>query len=266
MTIITPEKLDGLAAEVDDEIQDICREIEKRAYDNHKKVLGAFTGARVADYHLKGSTGYGYNDAARDKLEEIYASVFRTESALVRGQIVSGTHAIALCFFGLLRAGDELLSVQGDPYDTLVRMIGLKGEEPGSLREMGVSYRQVDLLEDGSPDLKAIREAINNSTKMVYIQRSRGYSLRPSFSINQIARLIGFLRECKKDLVVFVDNCYGEFVELQEPAEAGADIFAGSLIKNPGGGLAPSGGYVAGRKRLVEMAAGRWTAPGVGSE
>ncbi len=264
--IITPEKLDRLAEEVEKEIQDICRQIEKKAYANHRKVIEQFIGAGVTDYHLKGSTGYGYNDAARDKLEEIYAGVFRSESALVRGQIVSGTHAIALCFFGLLRPGDELLSVQGDPYDTLVRMIGLKGGESGSLKDLGVTYRQVDLLENGRPDLEGIKKAVNSRTKMVFIQRSRGYSLRPSFGIAEIADLVRFLRECKGDLVIFVDNCYGEFVELREPIEVGADLVAGSLIKNPGGGLAPSGGYVAGKKNLVEMAAARWTAPGVGAE
>jgi len=178
----------------------------------------------------------------------------------------SGDHAIALCLFGVLRPGDELLAVQGTPYDTLVKMIGIRGNESGSLKEMGISYRQVELLNDGTPDFSGIKNAIGTKTRMVYIQRSRGYSLEPSFSINKISSLIKFLRDCKKDLVIFVDNCYGEFVEHSEPIEAGADLIAGSLIKNPGGGLAPSGGYLAGKTRLVEMAANRWTAPGVGSE
>lgn len=264
--ITTPEQLDKLALEVEEEIEEIGRQIEKTACANHRKVIEQFTGARVTDYHLKGSTGYGYNDAAREKLEEIYSGVFRSEASLVRAQIVSGTHAIALCFFGLLRPGDELLSVQGDPYDTLLKMIGLRGHDPGSLKDLGVNYRQVDLLEDGRPDLAGMRNAIGGRTKMVYIQRSRGYSLRPSMDIEGIAGLVRFLRECKKELIIFVDNCYGEFVEAREPIEAGADLVAGSLIKNPGGGLAPSGGYVAGKRELVEMAASRWTAPGVGSE
>ncbi|MFZ5633760.1 MAG: aminotransferase class I/II-fold pyridoxal phosphate-dependent enzyme [Bacillota bacterium] len=250
---------------MEEEAGEISREIEKSSYANHKKVLEEFIRARVGDYHLKGSTGYGYNDAAREKLEEVYAGVFRSQSALVRGQIISGTHAIALCFFGVLRPGDELLSVQGEPYDTLVEMIGFRGEEPGSLKELGVGYRQVDLRPDGTLDLGGIREAISGRTKMVYIQRSRGYSLGPSLNLKEIAGLVKFLRECKRDIIIFVDNCYGEFVEKQEPIEVGADLVAGSLIKNPGGGLAPSGGYVVGKRDLVEMAAGRWTAPGVGS-
>ncbi|MHB8156977.1 MAG: methionine gamma-lyase family protein [Desulfocucumaceae bacterium] len=244
----------------------MSRDIEKKAYSNHKKVLSSFIEARVSDFHLKGSTGYGYNDSARDKLEELFSGIFKSEAALVRGQIISGTHAIALCLFGILRPGDELLSVQGKPYDTLVKMIGISGNEPGSLKDLGSKYRQVNLLEDGSPDYENIKKSINSKTKMVYIQRSRGYSTRPSFNILKISGLIKFLRGCKKDLIIFVDNCYGEFVEAMEPLEAGADIIAGSLMKNPGGGLAPSGGYVAGRKQLVQMAANRWTAPGVGSE
>jgi cystathionine beta-lyase family protein involved in aluminum resistance len=229
-------------------------------------VLEQFVGLGVSDFHLKGSTGYGYNDSAREKLEELYADIFGAASSLVRSQIISGTHAIALCLFGILRPGDELLAVQGTPYDTMVKMIGISGREPGSLKDLGISYKQVDLLENGRPDLASIKSAITGRTKMVYLQRSRGYSLRPSFSIEMIAELINFLRACKKDLVIFVDNCYGEFVEEKEPGEVGADIVAGSLIKNPGGGLAPSGGYLAGKKELVGMAANRWTAPGVGAE
>jgi len=259
------DRLDRLAAEVEKETEEISRHIEKRAYQNHNKVLDAFTGARISDYHLKGSTGYGYDDAAVEKIEELYARVFRSESALVRGQIVSGTHAIALCLFGLLRPGDELLSVQGGLYDTLVKMIGIRGNEPGSLKDFGITYRQVNLLEDGSPDLAGIKKAISEKTKVVCLQKSRGYSLRPALDIKATAGLIRYIKSCKQSVVVFVDNCYGEFVELEEPVEAGADLVAGSLIKNPGGGLAPSGGYVAGKKELVKMAANRWTAPGVGS-
>lgn len=227
--------------------------------------MNQFIRSGITDYHLKGSTGYGYNDSARDKLEEIYAGVLGAQKALVRSQIVSGTHAIALCLFGVLRPGDELLSVVGLPYDSLHSMIGINSNEPGSLKEFGVNYRQVDLL-NGQIDYSSIKRAINKRTKVAYIQRSRGYSLRPSINIDNLALLINFLRECKKDLIIFVDNCYGEFVESKEPIEAGADLIAGSLIKNPGGGLAPSGGYIAGKEDLVEMAAARWTAPGVGSE
>ncbi|HBV96965.1 MAG: hypothetical protein JL50_14710 [Peptococcaceae bacterium BICA1-7] len=265
--VISSERLlYSLADEVEKEIAGICREVEKKAYSSHKKVLDQFIELGVTDYNLKGSTGYGYNDSARDKLEELYAGIFKSQSSLVRGQIISGTHAIALCLFGILRPGDELLSVQGTPYDTLLKMIGISGREPGSLKDLGISYRQVELLESGLPDYEGIKKAITGSTKMIYIQRSRGYSLRPSFSIEMIAALIAFLRKCKQDLIIFVDNCYGEFVEEREPIEAGADIIAGSLIKNPGGGLAPSGGYLAGKEDLVRMAANRWTAPGVGAE
>lgn len=258
--------LEALASEVEEEIKEVCRHIEKRAYSNHKKVIDEFINSGVNEFHLKSSSGYGYNDAARDKLEDVFARIFKSQSSLVRGQILSGTHAIALCFFGVLRPGDELLSVLGEPYDTLIRMIGIRGDEPGSLKDLGVSYRQVDLLKNGMPDLKGIQGAITSRTKMVYIQRSRGYSLRPTLPIKNIANLIAFIKSYKKDIIVFVDNCYGEFVELEEPVEVGADLIAGSLIKNPGGGLAPSGGYVAGKNKLVQMAANRWTAPGVGSE
>jgi cystathionine beta-lyase family protein involved in aluminum resistance len=259
------ERLEALALEVDSEIAEISKEIEANAYMNHKKILGKFVDSGISDYHLKGTTGYGYNDSARDKLEEIYAGVFGSQAALVRSQIVSGTHAIALCLYGVLRPGDELLSVVGLPYDSLHGMIGINSSESGSLKDFGVKYRQVDLL-NGQPDLEGIAGAINTRTKLVYIQRSRGYSIRPSLNIEQLSKLIKFIRDIKKDLLIFVDNCYGEFVESREPIEIGADLVAGSLIKNPGGGLAPSGGYVAGREDLVEMAAARWTAPGVGAE
>lgn len=229
-------------------------------------MLNAFQSARVSDFHLKGGTGYGYNDAGREALEEVYAGIFGTEAALVRGQIVSGTHAIALCLFGVLRPGDELLSVQGRPYDTLEEIIGVSGNGGGSLRDFGVTYRQIELTRDLLPDYQAIKSAIGPKTRMALIQRSRGYSLKPSLSIAGMAELIKFIRSCKEDIVIFVDNCYGEFVELEEPSAIGADIVAGSLIKNPGGGLAPTGGYVAGKKKYVALAANRWTAPGIGAE
>lgn len=244
----------------------VCRRIEETARINTEKVLRAMQKARVSDFHLKGSSGYGYNDLAREALEEVYAGVFSSEAALVRSQIVSGTHAIALCLYGVLRPGDELLAVQGAPYDTLAAIIGINGRESGCLQEYGITYRQVELLPDGSPDYQAIKQAINSRTRMVMLQRSRGYSLRPALTIDRMKELIDFIRAQKSDVVIFVDNCYGEFVEEREPTEIGADLVAGSLIKNPGGGLAPTGGYVAGRHKYVEMAASRWSAPGIGRE
>lgn len=259
-------KLAELTAEVGAEIAAICEKFEKVSLNNHRKVLQAFRKARVSDYHLKGGTGYGYNDPGREALEDIYRIIFNTEAALVRSQIVSGTHAIALCLFGVLRPGDELLAVQGRPYDTLESIIGLPGDGKGSLGDYGVIYRQVEPLPGGEPDYDAIKKAINSRTRMIMLQRSRGYSFRPSLNISAMKTFIDFLRSCKEDLVIFVDNCYGEFAEDLEPTDIGADIMAGSLIKNPGGGLVPSGGYVVGKKELVDRAAARWTAPGIGSE
>ena len=257
--------LEELAWEVEEEVQHIYRAIEKRALINHAKVLKAFNSARVSDFHLKGTTGYGYGDCGREVLEKIYADIFRAEKALVRGQIVSGTHAIALCLFGILRPGDELLFVQGEPYDTLGEMIGLRGQAYGSLREFGIIYRQVNPTPQGI-DYPAIRQALNEKTRMVLLQRSRGYGKGLSLGINGMRSVIKYIRQLKPDTVIFVDNCYGEFVEEEEPIEAGADLVAGSLIKNPGGGLAPTGGYVAGQAKYVEMAANRWSAPGLGAE
>jgi len=257
--------LEELAWEVEEEGQHIYGAIEKRAHINHSKVLQAFNSARVSDFHLKGTTGYGYGDCGREVLEKIYADIFRAEKALVRGQIVSGTHAIALCLFGILRPGDELLFVQGEPYDTLGEMIGLRGQAYGSLREFGIIYRQVNPTPQGI-DYPAIRQALNEKTRMVLLQRSRGYGKGLSLGINGMRSVIKYIRQLKPDTVIFVDNCYGEFVEEEEPIEAGADLVAGSLIKNPGGGLAPTGGYVAGQAKYVEMAANRWSAPGLGAE
>lgn len=256
----------ALAEDVEKEILPVCQKIEKKAFHNHERVLNAFRQAKVSEFHLKGSTGYGYSDAGRETLEQVYAAVFGAEKALVRGQIISGTHALALCFFGILRPGDELLAVQGLPYDTLQAVIGLASSAPGNLREWGIAYRQVELLPDGTLDWKRIAGAINNRTKMVFLQRSRGYTNRPSLNLREMKKLISFLKKHKEELIVCVDNCYGEFVEELEPPAIGADLAAGSLIKNPGGGLAPGGGYVVGRARYVEMAAARWTAPGTGGE
>jgi len=258
--------LEQLSEEVDREVQPVYRLIDERALKNHAKVLEAFRQMRVSEFHLKGSTGYGYGDRGRETLEGVYAAVFRAEAALVRSQIVSGTHAIALCLYGVLRPGDELLSVQGEPYDTLGEMIGIRGRENGSLREFGVLYNQVELLPEGRLDFAGIEKALGEKTKMVILQRSRGYKWAPSLGTGEMRKLIAFIKNKKPDTIVFVDNCYGEFVEAEEPVEAGADLAAGSLIKNPGGGIAPTGGYVVGKKKYVEMAANRWSAPGIGQE
>ena len=239
--------------------------IDEVAEYNQMKVLNAMQECKVSDIHFAATTGYGYNDLGRDTLEEVYAKVFHTEDALVRPQIVSGTHALALALSSQLRPGDELLSPVGKPYDTLEEVIGIR-ESVGSLAEYGITYRQVDLLEDGSFDWENIREAINEKTKMVTIQRSKGYQTRPTLSVERIAELIKFVKDIKPDLICMVDNCYGEFVETIEPTDVGADMCVGSLIKNPGGGLAPTGGYIAGKKECIERAAARLTSPGLGKE
>lgn len=259
-------RLERLAEEVEREVEPVFRKIDHVAFYNQRRVLNAFKDFRVSGFHLQGTTGYGYGDPGRETLEKVYAAVFGAEAALVRGQIVSGTHALALCLFGVLRPGDELLAVQGRPYDTLQAVIGIGGCASGNLRDLGIAYRQVELLPDGSPDWSGIAGALNERTKMVLLQRSRGYARRPSLGIREMEKLISFLKKQKPDVVVCVDNCYGEFVESVEPAAVGADLAAGSLIKNPGGGLAPCGGYVVGRAELVEMAAARWSAPGIGAE
>lgn len=259
-------ELFSLAEAVEEEVQPYYRRIEEVARKNHFRVLSAFQEVRVSEFHLKGSTGYGYGDPGRKALDELFARAFQAEAALVRGQIVSGTHAIALCLFGVLRPGDELLSVQGLPYDTLQEVIGIRGAAPGSLKELGVTYKQVDLLPSGQLDFAAIESALGPRTRVIFLQRSRGYSLRPSLNIEEMSSLIALVKKKCPHAVVLVDNCYGEFVEEAEPTAVGADLIAGSLIKNPGGGLAPTGGYVAGRREYVEMAAGRLTAPGLGSE
>lgn len=260
------DNLYKLAGEVELEVQEVYRSLEARAYANHARLLEGFHRARVSDYHLKGSTGYGYDDAGRESLEKVFAHAFGAEAALVRGQIVSGTHAIAIALFGVLRPGDELLAVQGSPYDTLEELIGKRGNAPGSLKELGVKYQQVELTEEGHLDWQAIGKALTDKTKVVLVQRSRGYAWRPSLELKDLENLVVFIKKKVPGAVFFVDNCYGEFVDTLEPPHVGADLIAGSLIKNPGGGLAPTGGYVAGRKELVQMAANRWTAPGIGAE
>lgn len=240
-------------------------EIDERAEYNQLKVLKAMQDNQVSEACLLGTTGYGYNDIGRDTLEAVYASVFHTEDALVRPQITCGTHALALALMSNLRPGDELLSPVGKPYDTLEEVIGIR-DSKGSLREYGISYKQVDLLPDGSFDYDNIAKAINEKTKLVTIQRSKGYQTRPTLSVTRIGELISFIKNIKPDVICMVDNCYGEFVEEIEPSDVGADMVVGSLIKNPGGGLAPIGGYIAGKKECVENAAYRLTSPGLGKE
>ena len=239
--------------------------IDKVAEYNQAKVLAAMQKNRVSVACFAPSTGYGYDDYGRDNLERVYADVFHTEAALVRPQITCGTHALTIALSANLLPGDELLSPVGLPYDTLQEVIGIR-PSPCSLAEYGVSYKQVDLLEDGSFDYENIAKAITPKTKMVTIQRSKGYATRPTFSVKQIGELIAFCKNIKPDLIVMVDNCYGEFVETIEPSDVGADMTVGSLIKNPGGGLAPIGGYIAGTQECIERCAYRLSAPGLGKE
>lgn len=247
------------------DLKDRFATIDAIAEANQLKVIAAMQKNRVAANHFNLSTGYGYDDEGRDTLERVYADCFGAEAALVRPQITCGTHALALALGANLLPGDELLSPVGGPYDTLEEVIGIR-ESVGSLKEYGVSYRQVDLLPDGSFDTDKICTAINKKTKLITIQRSKGYATRPSFSVAQIGELIALCKQCKPDVICMVDNCYGEFTELIEPVNVGADLMVGSLIKNPGGGLAPTGGYICGRADLIERCARRLTAPGLGRE
>lgn len=259
------DEIFNLSQEVMDDIKYKFDEIKKVREYNQYKVLKAMQKANLSDNHFNWTTGYGYNDVGREKIEEIYSEVFGTEDALVRPIIVNGTHALTLCLQGIVRPGDEILSVTGKPYDTLEGVIGIR-EEKGSLKEFGVTYNQVDFLEDGNVDLDGIKEKINDKTKLVMIQRSKGYSWRKSLTIADIKEVIEVIKSIKPEVIVMVDNCYGEFIETQEPTEVGADIMAGSLIKNPGGGLALTGGYIAGKKELVELISYRLTSPGIGKE
>lgn len=252
-------------ADVEQKLTGRFLEIDQTAEENQLKVLAAMQKNRVSMECMSGSTGYGYGDIGRDTLENVYADLFLAEAALVRPQITCGTHALALALLSNLRPGDELLSPAGKPYDTLEEVIGIR-PAAGSLAEYGISYRQVDLKEDGSFDYGQIRAAIHENTKLAAIQRSKGYQTRPSFSVAEIGELVAFLKSIKPDIICMVDNCYGEFVETREPVEVGADMAVGSLIKNPGGGLAASGGYIAGTAKCVENAACRLTSPGLGRE
>ena len=259
------EKVLKMAEEAESGLKERFKKIDGIAEYNQLKVLHAMQKNRVSEAHLGTSTGYGYNDIGRDTLEQVYADVFHTEAALVRPQITCGTHALTVALAGNVRPGDEIFSPVGLPYDTLQGVIGIR-EEKGCLKEYGITYNGVDLKKDGSFDYDAIREGINEKTRLVTIQRSKGYADRPTLSVERIGELIKFIKNIKPDVICMVDNCYGEFIETIEPSDVGADMVVGSLIKNPGGGLAPVGGYICGKKEYVDNAAFRLTAPGLGSE
>jgi cystathionine beta-lyase family protein involved in aluminum resistance len=258
-------KVYAFGAKIEARLKERFAAIDDTAEYNQLKVLKAMQDARVSDIHFAATTGYGYNDLGRDTVEEVYAKAFHAEAALVRPQLISGTHALHVALSGNLRPGDELLSPVGKPYDTLEEVIGIR-PSVGSLAEYGVTYRQADLKADGSFDYDAIRAAINEKTRLVTIQRSKGYATRPTLSVARIGELIHFIKEIKPDVICMVDNCYGEFVERIEPIDVGADMIVGSLIKNPGGGLAPIGGYIVGRTDCIERASYRLSAPGLGKE
>lgn len=262
---LTHETL-ALAKRMEEKVFDYHTKVDGRAFFNQQKVLVAFRNHQVSDFHLHPSTGYGYDDEGRDNLERVYAEVFGAEAAIVRPQIISGTHAITLSLFGVLRPGDELVYITGKPYDTLQSIVDGGEKDTGSLKDYKIGYSHVDLIDNKEIDWHGVRQAINGNTKMVAIQRSKGYASRPSFTIEAIREMIEKIREIAPQAVIFVDNCYGEFVETLEPTEVGADLLAGSLIKNPGGGLAKIGGYIAGRADLVEKCAYRMTSPGIGAE
>jgi len=259
------EEVYNFGQKIEEDLRDRFAEFDRTAEYNQMKVIRAMQENRVSEACFNYVSGYGYNDLGRDTLEEVYASTFHTEAALVRPQITCGTHALALALAANLRPGDELLSPVGKPYDTLEEVIGIRPSN-GSLAEYGVTYRQVELLEDGYFDYPAIEAALNERTKLVTIQRSKGYQTRPSYSVGKIGELISFIKARRPDVICMVDNCYGEFVERIEPSDVGADMIVGSLIKNPGGGLAPIGGYIAGRADLIENCAYRLTSPGLGKE
>ncbi len=259
------EKITTLAKKAEDNCKDVFTRIDEIREYNEAKVLKAFINQGVSEAHFVGTTGYGYDDRGREVLDAIYAEAFGAEDALVRHNFVSGTHTLTVALFGVLRPNDLLLCVTGSPYDTLEEVIGIRGENCGSLKEFGVKYDQVELKENGLPDLEKIKEKASKA-KVAYIQRSRGYSLRPSYTVAQIKEIIDAVKSVNPDAIIMVDNCYGEFVEKIEPTSVGADLIVGSLIKNPGGAIAQTGGYIAGRKDLVEQCAYRLTSPGMGKE
>ena len=254
-----------IVSKVEETLTPLFKEIEETAYINQEKVLNAFHHVKASEIDLVGSTGYGYDDFGRDHLEEIYAHTFKAEDALVRPQIISGTHAITLALQSTLKYGDELMYITGSPYDTLLEVIGVNGNGIESLKEHGVTYKEV-ALKDGMIDVETVLNTISKQTKVIAIQRSKGYGQRPSITVDEIETAISQIKQRYPNVIIFVDNCYGEFVERREPIEVGADLIAGSLIKNPGGGLAKIGGYIAGRKDLIERCGYRLTAPGIGKE
>ena len=248
------------------DVEKYSKVYEEAALFNTEKVMKAFRNHMVSDYYLKPTTGYAYSDVGRENLDAIYAEIFHTEAALVRSQFVSGTHALAVALLGVLRAGDEMIAATGTPYDTMQTIIGSPVKTPGSLVDLGVIYKEIP-MQDDKPDLEAICSAITDKTRLIHIQRSCGYSsVRKTLNVAQIGEICAAVKKVKPDVICFVDNCYGEFIEKQEPTEVGADLIAGSLIKNMGGGFAPTGGYIAGRADLVELASYRLTAPGLGGE
>lgn len=264
-TELAPELVEKID-KVDHKIADRLQAVREVALSNQAKVLSAFRENHVSESHFLASTGYGNDDQGRDVLEAVYAQTFEAEAVLVRPQIVSGTHAISTALFGVLRPGDDLLYITGTPYDTLLEVIGVQGNGIGSFKEYNIGYDEVDLLADGNVDFDGIKQKITDKTKVIAIQRSRGYASRPSFTIEKIKEMCDFVKTIAPNIVIFVDNCYGEFAELMEPTQVGADLMAGSLIKNPGGGIAKTGGYIAGKQDLIERCAYRLTTPGVGAE
>lgn len=262
---ISPAVLD-LIESAENEIQNEFGGLDDIMAYNQYKVLTAFQKNRISDTHFSWNTGYGYDDAGRDALERVYADIFKAEAALVRPIIVNGTHALTLTLTGILRPGDELIYCTGAPYDTLEEVIGIRGEGKGSLKEFGVSYRQVELTPEGDIDFAALKEAISDKTRMITVQRATGYGWRKAITIEQIEKWAEFVHGINPDIICMVDNCYGEFLDIKEPIEVGADVLAGSLIKNPGGGLALTGGYIAGRRDLIDSISYRMTSPGIGGE
>ncbi|MGN1350348.1 MAG: aminotransferase class I/II-fold pyridoxal phosphate-dependent enzyme [Anaerovoracaceae bacterium] len=262
---ISPELL-RLVEEAEESIRESFEKLDDIKTYNQYKVLDVFRKCRISDMHFRWNTGYGYDDPGREALEKLYAGIFHTEDAIVRPLIVNGTHALTLTLTGILRPGDEIVYCTGGPYDTLEEVIGIRGQGKGSLKEFGVTYRQVDLLPDGSIDLEGVREAINDRTKMMCVQRATGYAWRKAITIPQIEEWASLVKSVNPEIITMADNCYGEFLDVKEPTDVGVDVMAGSLIKNPGGGIALAGGYIAGRKDLIELISYRMTSPGIGKE
>lgn len=260
------EKIMQTAEAIEEKLSETYKKIDDIKAFNQYKVLHAMQESRLSDQHFNWTTGYGYNDIGRDKLEEVFAKIFMTEDAIVRPTIANGTHALTLCLTGLLQSGDEMIAVTGKPYDTLDELIGITGNYRGNFKNIGIGYKQIDFLDDGEIDFDSIDQQVTEKTRLVYIQRSTGYGYRKALSINNIKDIITFVKRKNPNVICMVDNCYGEFLDTQEPTEVGADILAGSLIKNPGGGLALSGGYIVGKRNLVELISYKLTSPGIGKE